>query len=230
MTWETPFEGLHGSLEGGLLGRIVDGLDPRRGISRRFDTMPAFSSWFSPGVFTDTPRYGRRTDGGTPTDFSGPSDNSQGPYIYLETSGNYALSLLADRSLLTLDMDLFGGGRNRTLGLRMCLNRGTSQPAQETVNDGWHIEMADNEGSWGLVRIVHHWPTNGSDTPQQGDVVASYISGTPLTIVQDGGWADISIDIPDGVTGLRMFSSAGNDNALYRRDAGFWSGRLEWDR
>ena len=135
------------------------------------------------------------SSGSSASSNTGPGTNNTLEFVHTETSsmGGVANGIANGTASITTVPD----GTDRRLRLRVSL-----QGSFNNGKEGLGIESrASDTDTWEEAGFVYGWAY--AATRDQGDTVTDYNS-VEQTFVEDGGWIDVEIDIPDGHTQVRV--------------------------
>ena len=158
------------------------------------------------------------SEGTTTSSPTGPSSNSTGPYVYSESTGSG--SDLPDVSTLTALPTTMQSwtGNDRVLALRACIQGDGTYPNDSA--SGLQIQGRDSDNDvWTTIDLLEGWPY--ADTRIAGSIVTDSL-GVVQTIVQDGGWVDFEITIPNSNQQLRLRNIPAMVGQSFRHDAALW--------
>ncbi len=133
---------------------------------------------------------------------SGPSGNNTLPFVFSIPFGAF---IEPNPSNLILTMLPDGEGREwlqrpeaRRIALRCCLQGAFDGAPPE----GLAVEhRADSEGEWVTAHLIRGW--GYAATRDEGDEVVD-AGGTTFHVAADGGWRDVTVDIPATARELRL--------------------------
>ena len=163
----------------------------------------------------------RDAGGRTPTNQTGPGDNTSGAYVYTEASGTTSTQVLSDNSVIEIRDNIMSDWEdsNRTLNLRASI-AGNNSLAN---SGGLMIEGRISDGdAWQEIELLEGWAysesytTGGTLTDNNGD---SHL------IALNGGWVDFSVIIPDTYNQVRVRMEPGTPAAI-RNDIALWHVQL----
>ena len=186
----------------------LDTINALDSLFTRLNTGPDQGAWVVDDI-------GTTTSSGT-----GPGTNSEGPYVFSESSGSD--DTLPTISTLTALASVMAAwtGLGRMLLLRACIQGSGSYPNDSA--SGLQIQgRASSSDSWSLIDLLEGW---AYDTNY---VVGSTVTdslGVTQTIVQDGGWVDFVVPIPNDYTQLRIrnIPAMGVGVSAFTHDAALW--------
>ena len=192
---------------------------PMPGTETRLDTIAALDSLFT--RFNTGPDQGAWVvdDVGTTTSSgTGPGTNSEGPYVFSESSGSD--DNLPNISILTALASVMAAwtGLGRMLLLRACIQGSGSYPNDSA--SGLQIQgRASSSDPWALIDLLEGWVYDTNYVV--GSTVTDSL-GVTQTIVQDGGWVDFAVLIPDDYTQLRIRNIPAMGASAFTHDAALW--------
>ena len=185
----------------------------------RFDSLAILDSLFHRADSgSSAGAWLRDTAGSTPSPSTGPGSNSEGPYIFSESTGSDIT--LPDVSTLTVLVSVMATwtGLGRTLLLRACIQGDGTYPNDSA--SGLQIQGRDSDSdAWTVIDLLEGWAYNDSLTP--GDTVTDS-RGIDRVIAQAGGWVDFTLTIPDTYTQLRIRNIPAMVGPSFRHDAAMW--------
>ena len=155
--------------------------------------------------------------GTTGTSNTGPGSNSPGPYVYSETSASLSVeSIEANSKLVMVEavMDTWTGA-GRSITLRACV-QGAGWSGD---GEGLRIKTGTTEADSTDLATLSGWDYSNSHavddevTNRQNDV---------YSVVEDGGWIDWTVDIPDGHTYFEVGLDLVSSGSRHLRDIGLW--------
>ena len=158
-----------------------------------------------------------RSSGSTVSTDTGPGSNSAGPYVATD-AGGAGLDDLEENSVVDLNItSQWSQATDRVLQLRIAVIGDF-----DDTNEGLRVQGRTGSGAWVDIELISGWSYSNSYVV--GDALGVY-SGPARACVQDGGWADVEIVIPDAYDDLRFgpIATAGN---VYDHDIALWSARL----
>ena len=161
--------------------------------------------------------WNERTSGSTGTNNTGPGSNSSGPYVYSETSASSNVEEIEDNSKLVMLDSIMATwtGSGRSITLRTCV-QGTGWTGDD---EGLRIKTGTSEANSTDLAVLSGWTySNGNAvddeiTNRQGDV---------YSVVEDGGWIDWTVDVPDGHTYFEVGLDLTTSGSRHLRDVGLW--------
>ena len=155
---------------------------------------------------------------------TGPGTNTIRGYAYTDFSNQNGLttSQIADRGTVVFLRSVIPEGTARTITLRTCITGrwNLETDSQGVVPQGLAVEGKTESGSWTQITLLRGYAY--SNTYTVGDTITDY-GGATLTCVQDGGWVDTSVSIPDDYVDLRLRPVYGSSNLAWDRDICLWS-------
>ncbi len=175
-------------------------------------------------------RHGRwiaDSGGSSQSSHTGPSTNNALPFIHTETSTSVGPStLIANGTLVMLSTDDAQGREwlmaptARRIGLRVCIQGDFADIGAGGEMEGLAIEhRAGSAGAWTRAHLIRGW--GFAFDRSAGDNVQDY-GGTEFTVVADGGWRDVDVDIPASARELRLrpiYTAPSTPGAqIYRQD------------
>lgn len=184
----------------------------------RMDSIEAMEAVFTRTDLVNMGAWIIEPDGSSHTGGTGPGFNSEGPYILCEASNGTQAQIITNSQLTVRDevFDLWGGN-NRVLALRASIQ------GNGWLDHGEGLEVQGHTGDDAYTRIalLEGWAFSSLYTVGQ---IVTDTAGDTQTIVQNGGWVDFEIAIPDDYTAVRIRNSplvALGENA-YEHDIGIW--------
>ena len=152
----------------------------------------------------------------TSTGHTGPGENSVGKFAYSDASGVGTEFDIATNSVLTVRPEIMSAW----IGIGRQLRFHASIAGRAWVDTGEGLEIqgrVDSTDSWSRIELIEGWPY--SDTYLTGDTITD-AAGDTLTCVQNGGWVDFSVEIPNDHTEVRIRSMpVAGPQQTYRHDA-----------
>ena len=193
---------------------------PMPGMETRLDTIAALDSLFT--RFNTGPDQGAWVvdpTGTTTSSGTGPGTNSEGPYVFSESSGSDD-NLPNISTLTALDSVMAGWtGSGRMLLLRACIQGSGSYPNDSA--SGLQIQgRVSSSDPWTLIDLLEGWAYDTNYVV--GNTVTDSL-GVTQTIVQDGGWVDFAVPIPDNYTQLRIRNLPAMGASAFTHDAALWN-------
>ena len=186
----------------------------------RLDTLTALDSVF---VRADTGSnqgaWIRESDGTTSSSTTGPTANSAGPYVFSESSSSD--NTLPDVSTLTVRVDVMAAwtGEGRIFLVRACVQGDGTYPNDSA--SGLQIQgRASDDDPWTLIDLIEGWGYSSTGYVV-GDTVDDSL-GVSHTVVQDGGWVDFEVQIPDAYQQMRVRNIPAMSGSSFRHDAALW--------
>ena len=119
---------------------------------------------------------------------------------YSDASGRGTEADIAANSVLTVRPEIMSAwtGTGRQLRFRASI----AGVAWTSTGEGLEIQgRVDSTDSWSRIGLIRGWAY--SDTYFAGDMITD-AAGNALTCVQDGGWVDFSVEIPNDHTEARI--------------------------
>ena len=171
---------------------------------------------FSDALSTDG-AWRAQTSGTSGTSNTGPGSNSPGPYVYSETSASISVaSIEANSKLVMLDSIMATWtGADRSITLRVCV-QGAGWSGDD---EGLRIKTGTSEADSTDLATLSGWTYSNSHavddeiTNRQNDV---------YSVVEDGGWIDWTVDVPDGHTYFEVGLDLTSSGSRHLRDVGLW--------
>ena len=169
---------------------------PRSPMTTEFDAESDFTGAFSGAMTGTNEGLWRFQTTGTPTANTGPGDNNTLAFMHTETSGATPdeIDTIEDNGIA--EFDTVPTGASRVLRLRLCI-QGNFGDGRE----GLKVETRPTGGSWTEAAFIHGWAY--SDTRTVGDTFDDE-NDVERTVVADGGWIDVDVDIPDDAAEVRL--------------------------
>lgn len=185
----------------------------------RFDSLGDFTDAFQANTGSSGGRWRLSSGGSTPSSRTGPGVNSAGPYVHTETSATSGTFSTAVRNNSTAMLQALGAGAGRAITLRVAIYGSFAEADQ--ANEGLEVQTRVGDGAWETQRLIRGAPY-GSNI-EEGDEITD-AAGVQYTVVQDGGWRDVEVAIPDDATGLRIRELAvrGTSEQNWRHDMALW--------
>ena len=172
---------------------------------------------FSEGSLATAGAWVAQGTGVTPTSNTGPGTNSSGPYVYSESSASSGpAEILTNSKLVMLEsiMDTWTG-TGRSITFRVCI-QGTGWSGDD---EGLRIITGTTEADSTQLYRLTGW--DYSNTYTVGDTVTNR-QDDDYTIVEDGGWIDYTIDIPDGHEYFELSSFIVALGSFHLHDLALW--------
>ena len=192
---------------------------PPSGDETRLDTIHDLESLFTRfDIGLDQGAWIVDPTGTTTSSGTGPGTNSEGPYVYSESSGSD--DNLPNISTLTALASVMTAwtGLGRMLLLRACIQGSGSYPNDSA--SGLQIQgRASSSDPWTLIDLLEGWAYDTNYVV--GNTVTDSL-GVTQTIVQDGGWVDFAVLIPDNITQLRIRNIPAMGASAFTHDAALW--------
>ena len=150
---------------------------------------------------------------------TGPGTNSSGPYVHSETSSG-SFSTIPAKSTLTVKSAVMATwtGMGRNMLLRAAIAGAFSSA------EGLQVEgRASGADSWAAIELLEGWPYGNG---YLADGAVTDAAGDSQTFVQDGGWVDFAVAIPDAYTQVRIYVQAISGGNFYEHDIALWQVEL----
>ena len=159
-----------------------------------FNSAADFSAVFPDAVFANNlGRWRFDTGGSTASPNTGPAANNVSPFVHTETSQSVQATVESNG---IADFGIVPDQAGRTLHLRLAI-QGTFGDGTE----GLQIQhRAVSTDAWSEAGFVHGWVYQDYEL---GDTITDE-NGMDRVCVQDGGWVDVAIAIPDTATQVRL--------------------------
>ena len=159
-----------------------------------FNSAADFSAVFPDAVFANNlGRWRFDTGGSTASPNTGPGSNNVSPFVHTETS--QAVQATVESNGIA-DFGSVPDEDGLTLHLRLSI-QGTFGDGTE----GLQIQhRAVSTDAWSEAEFVHGWVYQNYEL---GDTITDE-NGMDRVCVQDGGWVDVAIAIPDTATQVRL--------------------------
>ena len=183
--------------------------------AERLTTIADLEAFFSRVNRSDAGGWTADAGGTTVSSNTGPGTNSAGPYVYSEFSGSGTGDERSGNSILTALATTMAGwtGGGRTFRCR------ASVAGAFGADDGLLFESRLTSGNWTPITTLIGWLY--LETPIIGDTITD-ASGAARTVVQDGGWVDFEVALPDGHDQFRI-TVVPNSDTIVRHDAALWA-------
>ena len=187
-------------------------------VSYRFDTIEALREFAMFEEGSDGGRWEIIASASTTSSGTGPGPNSGGPYAATDTSGAGSFTEIIDNSTFDLAVEMsWPAPTGRVLRLE-CAIMGNFQ----SDGEGLMVQGMAPGGQWADIALIRGW--SYSNSYQAGDDMTDF-DGSTISCVQNGGWADFDIAIPDQYEQVRMRLVASGGN-VYVHDVALWSAEL----
>ena len=190
----------------------------------RLDTIAALETIFTrANTGTNSGAWTVDSSGSTGSSGTGPGTNSAGPYVYSESSSATDLNGIIDNSVLTVRADAMANwtGPGRTLRFRAAI----AGDGWTMDDEGFEIEgRAASSDAWTRIELIPGWAYSSS---YGTDDAITDRGGNALTCVQDGGWVDFVVTIPDDYTEVQVRSRpTGGTTDIHQHDLALWEVEL----
>ena len=195
------------------------------GSTLRLDSIDQLELIFDRGGNTGSNggAWQRDLSGSTGSGGTGPAENSQGPYVYTETSGsNY--STVVDVSTITILESVMSGWSGS--GRQIVIRANIAGDGWTSGREGLQIQgksAADTE--WSTIEIIEGWAYSASY--DFGDTITDS-AGDDHPCIQIGGWVDFTIDVPNDYTEVRFRNLAlDGPGSTFQHDLALWQIALQ---
>ena len=183
----------------------------------RFDTIAELETFGTVTLGTNDGFWELLDDGRTGSSNTGPGSNSAGPYVATDATGA-SLDDLEENSVVDLNItSQWPQATDRILLLRVAVIGDFGD-----TDEGLRVQGRTGSGAWVDIELISGW--SYSESYVVGSALGVY-SGDARECVQDGGWADVEIVIPDAYDDLR-FGPIATAGDAFTHDIALWSVEL----
>ena len=164
---------------------------PVTGLNWRFDALDMFNIYFTPPAGLSQGRWEEDPGGSTGSGNTGPAHNNIDPFVHTETSGSQPEDIMETNGLAPATAAANAALNDRDIVIRYAFQ---TNRADSTGRSLRFQGKATADTAWTTIAALYAWAYSGNR--DAGDTVTD-ANGDVFTVVQDGGWRDVTISTGD---------------------------------